>query len=65
MNKINDFFSILFYNIQIFLFGTRVEGEPAGYPESSPTEIRGEDGFFEWCQEYNVGCQSKNTGVFY
>jgi hypothetical protein len=21
--------------------------------------------FFEWCQEYNVGCRSKNTSVFY
>ena len=65
MDIIIDFFSTLFYNIQVFLFGTRAKGEPAGYPESGPTAVRDEDGFFIWCQEYNVGCRSKNTDVFY
>jgi hypothetical protein len=48
-----------------FLRGVRTEGEPAGYPESSPTEIRGEDGFFEWCREYRVGCCTHNRPTFY
>jgi hypothetical protein len=49
-----------------FLFGVRVEGEPANYPQSGPSEMRGVDErFFEWCREYNVGCRSKNTSVFY
>jgi hypothetical protein len=52
-------------SIITFLCGTRVEGEPAGYPENRPTAVRDEDGFFTWCQEYNVGCRSKNTGIFY
>jgi hypothetical protein len=65
MNTVNDFFSIVIYHVQVFLFGTRIEGEPAGYPESGPTAVRDGDGFFTWCQEYNVGCRSKNTGVFY
>jgi hypothetical protein len=65
MNTIIDFFSTLFYDIQVFLFGTRVEGEPAGYPENGPVDVRDGDGFFTWCQEYNVGCRSKNTDVFY
>jgi hypothetical protein len=65
MDTIIDFFSTLFYNIQIFLFGVRADGEPAGYPENRPADVRDEDGFFTWCQEMNVGCRSKNTGVFY
>jgi hypothetical protein len=65
MNTINDFFSTIIYHTQVFLFGTRVEGEPAGYPENGPADVRDGDGFFTWCQEYNVGCRSKNTGVFY
>lgn len=65
MDKIIDFFSIVIYHAQIFLFGTRAEGEPAGYPERGPSEVRDEDGFFTWCEELNVGCRSKNTGVFY
>jgi hypothetical protein len=53
-------------SIITFLCGERVNGEPAGYPQSSPTEMRDMDErFFEWCQEYNVGCRSKNTSVFY
>lgn len=65
MDTIIDFFSTVFYHVQVFLFGTRADGEPAGYPESGPTAVRDEDGFFTWCQEYNVGCRSKNTDVFY
>lgn len=65
MDTVNEFFSTLFYNIQVFLFGVRTEGEPAGYPERGPSDVRNEDGFFAWCQEMNVGCRSKNTGVFY
>ena len=48
-----------------FLFGVRVEGEPAGYPETGPADVRGEDGFFEWCREYKVGCQAKSGAIFY
>jgi hypothetical protein len=48
-----------------FLYGTRIEGEPAGYPENGPTEVRSGDGFFEWCREYKVGCQAKSGAVFY
>ena len=65
MDIIIDFFSTLFYNIQVFLFGVRADGEPADYPENRPTDVRDGDGFFTWCQEYNVGCRSKNIGVFY
>jgi len=65
MDKIIDFLSIVIFKTQIFLFGVRTEGEPAGYPERGPSEVRDEDGFFTWCQEMNVGCRSKNTGVFY
>jgi hypothetical protein len=53
-------------SIITFLCGERVNGEPANYPQSGPSEIRGVDErFFEWCQEYNVGCRSKNISVFY
>jgi hypothetical protein len=52
-------------SIITFLCGERVNGEPAGYPENRPTDVRDGDGFFTWCQEYNVGCRSKNTSVFY
>ena len=48
-----------------FLYGSRIEGEPAGYPESGPSEVRNGDGFFEWCREYKVGCQAKSGAVFY
>lgn len=66
MNTIIDFFVTLFYNIQIFLFGTRASGEPAGYPQDSPQEVQSiDERFFTWCEEMNVGCRSKNTGVFY
>ena len=66
MDKINDFFSIVAFRTQIFLFGTRVEGEPAGYPQDCPQEIQSiDERFFTWCEEMNVGCRSKNTSVFY
>lgn len=48
-----------------FLYGTRVEGEPAGYPKSGPTDVRGEDGFFEWSAEYRVGCLAKSGARYY
>ena len=48
-----------------FLYGIRAEGEPAGYPESGPTEVRGGDGFFEWSAEYRVGCQAKSGACSY
>lgn len=66
MDKIIDFFSTLLYSIQIFLFGVRAEGEPAGYPQDHPQEVQSADErFFTWCEEYNVGCRSRNKGVFY
>ena len=66
MDIINEFFSTLFYNVQVFLFGTRVEGEPANYPQDRPQEIQSlDEQFFTWCDELNVGCRSKNTSVFY
>jgi hypothetical protein len=64
-SKLNYMNTIINYMID-FLFGVRVEGEPANYPQSGPSEMRGVDErFFEWCREYNVGCRSKNTSVFY
>jgi len=48
-----------------FLYGSRVEGEPAGYPKSGPTEVRNSDGFFEWSVEYRVGCQAKSGAGYY
>lgn len=57
MNKIIDFFVTL-------VFGVRVEGEPASFSRSLPPE-RSEDGFFEWCCEYRVGCRTHNKPTFY
>jgi hypothetical protein len=51
--------------IESFVYGIRVEGEPARYPESGPTEVRSNDGFFEWSKEYRVGCQAKSGAIFY
>jgi hypothetical protein len=53
------------YIIEI-LFGVRVEGEPAGYPEKQEVPVRPLDpGFFNWCNEFKVGCRAKNYSVFY
>jgi len=57
--------SILINYMIDFLYGTRVEGEPAGYPKSGPTEVRNSDGFFEWSAEYRVGCQAKSGAGYY
>ena len=58
--------NLLIDSIITFLCGERVNGEPANYPQSGPSEMRDMDErFFEWCREYNVGCRSKNTSVFY
>ena len=49
-----------------FLFGVRVEGEPANYPETTDLFERPLDQqFFEWCEDYNVGCRTKNKEIFY
>ena len=48
-----------------FLRGVRVDGEPANYPQTSPSDVREGDGFFEWSREYRVGCQAKSGKVFY
>lgn len=48
-----------------FFHGERTSGEPAGYPKSKPTEVRNIDGFFEWCNEYRVGCRTQNKPTFY
>lgn len=48
-----------------FLRGVRVNGEPANYPQAQPSNVRGEDGFFEWSAEYRVGCQAKSGAYFY
>jgi hypothetical protein len=57
--------SILINYMIDFLYGSRVEGEPAGYPEKGPTEVRNSDGFFEWSVEYKVGCQAKSGAGYY
>jgi len=57
--------SILINYMIDFLYGSRVEGEPAGYPESGPSEVRNSDGFFEWSVEYRVGCQAKSGAGYY
>ena len=57
--------SILINYMIDFLYGTRVEGEPAGYPKSEPTDVRDGDGFFEWSAEYRVGCQAKSGACYY
>jgi hypothetical protein len=48
-----------------FLRGVRVEGEPANYPQTSPSNVRGDEGFFDWSREYKVGCQAKSGAIFY
>ena len=48
-----------------FLRGIRVEGEPANYPQTSPSNVRGDEGFFDWSREYKVGCQAKSGAIFY
>jgi len=48
-----------------FLRGVRVEGEPANYPQGGPSEVRGDEGFFDWSREYKVGCQAKSGAAFY
>lgn len=66
MDTIIEFFSTLFYNIQVFFFGTRANGEPANYPQDRPQEIQSlDERFFTWCEDLNVGCRAKNTGIFY
>lgn len=57
--------NLLINYIISFLYGVRVDGEPAGYPENGPTDVRGEDGFFEWSREYRVGCQAKSGACFF
>jgi hypothetical protein len=53
------------YIIKI-IFGVRVQGEPAGYPEKQSTNLPPLDtSFFEWCSEFRVGCCAKNHSVFY
>ena len=64
MDTINEFFSTVIYHIQVFLFGTRVKGEPANFNQSLPPE-RSDEGFFEWCCEYKVGCRTHNKPTFY
>ncbi len=49
-----------------FLFGVRVEGEPANYPEKQSTNLPPvPPEFFSWSKEYRVGCQSKNLPTFW
>jgi hypothetical protein len=47
-----------------FLFGEPRSGEPIGNIKKR-FDVRGDEGFFEWCQEFNVGCRTKNCEVFY
>lgn len=49
------------------LFGVRIEGEPVDLSHPEPTgELPPLDpSFFEWCKEFNVGCQVKGKVVFY
>jgi hypothetical protein len=57
MNTITNFFVTL-------VFGVRAEGEPINFNQSLPPE-RSNDGFFEWCKEYKVGCCTHNKPTFY
>ena len=63
--QIKNYMNTLINYMIDFLYGVRIDGEPAGYPENGPTSVRGEDGFFEWSKEYRVGCQAKSGVVFY
>ena len=50
-----------------FFFGVRVEGEPVDLSLPKPTSELpplGED-FFQWSEEFKVGCQSKGKPIFY
>lgn len=50
--------------LMIFVFGESQQGEPA-YTNTQRFEIRNGDGFCEWCNEFNVGCRTKNIGVYF
>jgi hypothetical protein len=50
--------------LMIFVFGESRQGEPA-YTNTQQFDIRSGDGFCEWCAEYNVGCRTLNTGVYF
>jgi hypothetical protein len=50
--------------LMIFVFGESRQGEPA-YTNTQQFDVRSGDGFCEWCIEYNVGCRTLNTGVYF
>lgn len=50
-----------------FLFGVRVEGEPVdmSLPKPQSTSQSIDPLFFEWCEEFKVGCRLKNKPTFW
>jgi hypothetical protein len=50
-----------------FLFGVRVEGEPIDMSLPKPQDVSPnvDPLFFEWCEEFKVGCQFKNKPTFW
>lgn len=48
----------------VLLFGEIRQGEPVP-TTTKQFEVRGDEGFFEWCQEFNVGCRTKNCEVYF
>ena len=48
----------------MILFGEPAQGEPVS-TTTKQYEQRSDEGFFEWCQEFNVGCRTENSSVYF